>query len=44
MSNILLVFSSDALFQAQAFISLPKAVSMENSDRSEAQYRCLVSP
>lgn len=31
MSNILLLFSSDASFQAQAFISLPKVVSMENS-------------
>lgn len=31
MLNILLLVSSDANFQAQAFISLQKAVSMENS-------------
>lgn len=31
MFNILLLSSSDVNFQAQAFISLQKAVSMENS-------------
>ena len=31
MSNILVLLSSDASFQAQALISLPKVVSMENS-------------